>query len=179
MTANPMRPIKAALVALVMALTPAIAAPPTAPFESVDGGQIRISDYAGHPVLVVNTASFCGYAYQFEGLQQLYDTYRAKGLVVLAVPSDDFNQEAASGKEAKDYCEVTYGVDLPMTDITHVTGSAAHPFYAWVKAGTGFEPGWNFNKILLDGTGEVVATWGANTKPMSKAITGRIEALLN
>jgi glutathione peroxidase len=171
--------VRAAVVAVFLSAGVAAAAPPPAPFESIDGGQIRLADYAGHPVLVVNTASFCGYAYQFEGLQKLYDTYRAKGLVVLAVPSDDFNQEAGSDKEVKEYCQLTYGIDLPMTGITHVKGPEAHPFFAWVKAGTGFEPGWNFNKILLDPKGEVVATWGAGTKPMSAAITGKIEALLN
>jgi glutathione peroxidase len=153
-----------------------VAAPPPAPFDSIDGGKIRLSDYAGHPVLVVNTASFCAFTPQYEGLQKLYDTYRDKGLVVLAVPSDDFKQEYGTAKEVKEFCELTYGIDMPMTDITHVTGQKAHPFFAWVKAQTGFEPGWNFNKILLDGQGNVVGTWGSMTKPTSAAITGPIEA---
>jgi glutathione peroxidase len=157
----------------------ATAAPPDAPFNSIDGGTLSIADYAGHPVLVVNTASFCAFTPQYEGLQALYDTYRGKGLVVLAVPSEDFNQEYGTNKEVKAFCELTYGIDMPMTEITHVTGEAAHPFFKWVKAQTGFEPGWNFNKILLDGKGEVVATWGSGPKPMSGVITGRIKALLN
>jgi glutathione peroxidase len=157
----------------------AMAAPPDAPFNSIDGGTLSIADYAGHPVLVVNTASFCAFTPQYEGLQALYDTYRGKGLVVLAVPSEDFNQEYGTNKEVKEFCELTYGIDMPMTEITHVTGGQAHPFFKWVKEQTGFEPGWNFNKILLDGKGDVVATWGSGATPMSGAITGKIEALLN
>lgn len=176
---RPAGAIRAAALALWLTATAALAAPPPAPFASIDGGDIRISDYAGHPVLVVNTASFCAFTPQYEGLQELYDTYRAKGLVVLAVPSDDFRQEYGTAKEVKEFCTLTYGIDMPMTDITHVKGPEAHPFYAWVRSQAGWEPGWNFNKVLLDGKGEVVATWGSATKPMSQAITGKIEALLN
>jgi glutathione peroxidase len=157
----------------------AMAGPPDAPFKSIDGGTLSIASYAGHPVLVVNTASFCSFTPQYAGLQELYDTYRGKGLVVLAVPSEDFNQEYGTNAEVKQFCELTYGIDMPMTEITQVTGDQAHPFFRWVKSETGFEPGWNFNKILLDGNGAVVATWGSGAKPMSGAITDRIEALLN
>lgn len=171
-------PVFATLLTLLAA--PALAGPPPdAPFASVDGGSITLSDYAGQPVLLVNTASMCGFAPQFEGLQAIHDTYKDRGLVVLAVPSDDFKQELASGAEAKEYCELTYGIDLPMTDITHVRGEQAHPVYAWIKAETGFEPGWNFNKVLIDASGTITGTWGAATKPQSKAIIGAIEAALD
>lgn len=173
-----MRPLKLALVVVVGLMSVADAAPPAAPFVSIDGGILSLADYAGHPVLVVNTASLCAFTPQYEGLQTLYDTYRERGLVVLAVPSDDFKQELGSGSEVKAFCDLTYGLDLPMTDITPVTGPDAHPFYLWVKDQTGFVPGWNFNKVLLDGTGEVVATWGSGPKPMSQAITSKIDALL-
>ena len=99
--------------------------------------------------------------------------------MVLAVPSDDFNQELSSAAEVKEFCELTYGIDLPMTDITHVRGPQAHPFYQAVKAATGFEPGWNFNKILLGPDGAVVGTWGSATRPESQTILREIEALLN
>lgn len=168
-----------AAVLLTTFAAPALAGPPAAPFASVDGGTISLADYAGRPVLLVNTASMCGFAPQFEGLQDVYDTYRDRGLVVLAVPSDDFRQELASGAEAKEYCELTYGIDMPMTDITHVTGAEAHPVYAWLRDEQGFEPGWNFNKVLFDGAGNVVGTWGAMTKPQSKAIIGAVEAALD
>jgi len=148
-------------------------------FDSIDGGTLALSDYAGRPVLVVNTASLCGFTPQFDGLQALYDTYRAQGLVVLAVPSDDFRQELASADAVKEFCAANFDLDLPMTGITRVTGPAAHPFFARVKAETGFEPAWNFNKILLDGDGRVVATWGSMVAPQSAPISRAIEALLN
>jgi len=148
-------------------------------FTDIDGGQISLADWSGRPVLVVNTASLCGYTPQYAGLQALYDRYRDRGLVVLAVPSNDFAQELATGAEVKDYCEANFGLDLPMTDITHVKGPNAHPFFAWLKRDAGFEPQWNFNKVLLDGAGTVVATYGSGVKPDSVKITAAIEALLN
>ncbi len=147
-------------------------------FTSIDGGTIDLDDYKGKPVLVVNTASLCGFAPQFNDLQVLQDDYAAQGLVVLAVPSDDFNQELSNAAEVKEFCAVNFDLTLPMTDITHVTGPEAHPFYAMLKADHGFVPGWNFNKVLLDGRGEVVATWGSLTLPTASVVTREIEALL-
>ncbi|MBB95974.1 MAG: glutathione peroxidase [Rhodobacteraceae bacterium] len=151
----------------------------TGRFASIDGGELSLEAWRGQPVLVVNTASECGFTYQYEGMQRLYDTYRSRGLVVLAVPSDDFNQELATAEEVKEFCTLTFGLDFPMTDITHVRGRDAHPFFASVRDETGFEPRWNFNKILLGPDGEVVATWRSATRPESDAVTGRIEALLD
>jgi glutathione peroxidase len=111
-------------------------------------------------------------------LQALYDTYRDRGLVVLAVPSDDFNQELSDARAVKEFCAVNFGLTLPMTDITHVKGAEAHPFYARVKSETGFQPAWNFNKVLLDGSGQVVGTWGSSVTPQSAKITDAVEALL-
>ena len=147
-------------------------------FASIDGGTLSVEAWRGKPVLVVNTASRCGYTYQYDGLQALYDTYRNRGLVVLAVPSDDFRQELGSAEEVKEFCALNFDLDLPMTDITHVKGAAAHPFYRAVRAETGFEPKWNFNKVLIGPDGAVVATWGSRVKPQSAEITSRIEALL-
>ena len=147
-------------------------------FASIDGGFVDMGDWAGQPVLVVNTASQCGFTGQYAGLQQLYDTYRDAGLVVFAVPSDDFNQELGSAEEVKEFCEMNYGLDLPMADITHVRGKNAHPFYQEVRAETGFVPRWNFNKVLIGLDGEVVDTWRSQTKPMSPEITKAVEGLL-
>lgn len=146
-------------------------------FPSIDGGEIGFSDWEG-PVLVANTASLCGFAGQFEDLQALYDTYRDRGLVVLAVPSDDFRQELGSEAEVKDYCEMTFGIDLPMTAITHVRGANAHPFYQWLEETTGFAPGWNFNKVLIGADGTVLGTWGSQPNPMGASIVGAVEAAL-
>lgn len=154
------------------------AVPRDAAFASIDGGTLSLSDWEGQPVLVVNTASQCGFTYQYDGLQALYDAYRDRGLIVLAVPSDDFNQELASASEVKDFCELNFALDMPMTDIAHVKGTDAHPFYKALKAETGFVPRWNFNKVLIAGSGEVVGTWGSSTRPQSSEITSRIEELL-
>jgi glutathione peroxidase len=147
-------------------------------FTSIDGGTIDLDDFRGHPVLVVNTASLCGFAPQFNDLQALQDTYGSKGLVVLAVSSNDFNQELATAGEVKSYCTANFSLTIPMTDITHVLGAEAHPFYAMLKADYGFAPRWNFNKVLVGPDGGIVEHWGSNTKPTAAAITGPIEALL-
>jgi glutathione peroxidase len=147
-------------------------------FDSMDGGSIRLDDWTGKPVLVVNTASRCGFVRQFDELQALYDRYRDQGLVVLAVPSNDFRQELATNEEVADFCEVNFGLDIPMTTITGVTGAGAHPFYAWVKQSSGFVPNWNFNKVLIAPDGSVADTFRARVSPMSNQITRQIEAML-
>lgn len=148
-------------------------------FPSMDGGEIDLDQWKGQPVLVVNTASLCGFTYQYDGLQALYDRYRDQGLVVLAVPSNDFRQELATGAQVKQFCAVNFNLDFPMTMINDVKGSDAHPFYKWVKGQTGFEPNWNFNKILLDGNGDVAATYRSGIKPESRVVTKAVERLLD
>ncbi|NBE06317.1 glutathione peroxidase [Rhodobacter sp. CCP-1] len=147
-------------------------------FPSIDGGTIDLDAFKGRPVLVVNTASLCGFAGQFDDLQALHDGYADRGLVVLAVPSDDFRQELGSAAEVKEYCAVNFDLTIPMTDITPVTGDAAHPFYKWVADTSGFVPTWNFNKVLLDGSGDIVATWGSAVRPTAAPVVQKIEALL-
>ncbi|WP_446728402.1 glutathione peroxidase [Phaeobacter sp. QD34_3] len=166
------------LAALVVVGQMAQAAPIGGRFASIDGGEIDLASYRGQPVLVVNTASRCGFTKQYSGLQTLYDRYRDRGLVVLAVPSNDFKQELGSAEEVKQFCELTYDLTLPMTDITHVKGTGAHPFFQAVRAETGFEPGWNFNKILIAPDGSVAGTWGSVARPLSGQITGAIERFL-
>lgn len=148
-------------------------------FSNIDGGTHALSAWEGQPVLVVNTASQCGFTPQYEGLQALYDMYKDRGLKVLVVPSDDFNQELDSATEVKEFCQITFGLDLPMTDITPVKGANAHPFYQSVKDETGFTPKWNFNKVLIGPDGTVAGTWGSTTKPTSRSITKVIEGLLD
>jgi glutathione peroxidase len=162
---------------LIWAGVAAVAMPPLR-FQSIDGGVLDMSLWAGQPVLVVNAASQCAYTGQYADLQRLYDTYRAAGLVVLAVPSDDFRQELGSAAEVKEFCEITFGLDMPMADITPVTGAQAHPFYQWVKAETGFVPRWNFNKVLIGADGAVVETWGARTGPMARPVVDAVEKAL-
>jgi glutathione peroxidase len=148
-------------------------------FASIDGGQLSVEDWRGQPVLVVNTASQCAFTRQYDNLQKVYDRYRARGLVVLAVPSDDFNQELDNAEDVKKFCELNYALDVPMTDITSVRGALAHPFYKQVAAETGFEPAWNFNKILIAPDGSVAGTWGSAVRPDARAITRQIETFLD
>ena len=147
-------------------------------FSSIDGGEIDLADWAGRPVLVVNTASLCGFTPQFDGLQTLYDRYRDRGLVVFAVPSDDFRQELATETEVKEFCELNYDLDMPMAEITAVRGGAAHPFYRWLREAHGVQPRWNFNKVLIGPDGAFVAHWGSRVRPGSAEIAGAVEALL-
>jgi len=168
----------ATVQAVVLALSPFAAAAGYS-FAGIDGGTIDLDAFRGQPVLVVNTASLCGFAGQFDDLQALQDRYGPRGLVVLAVPSDDFNQELATGAKVKEYCEARFDITLPMTEITHVTGPDAHPFYAWLASDYGFTPKWNFNKVLIGPSGEVVATWGSMPAPTSRAVISKLEPLLD
>ncbi len=147
-------------------------------FTSIEGVEMDTASWEGHPVLVVNTASRCGFTPQYDDLQALHEKYSAQGLVVLAVPSNDFRQELSSAEEVKDFCAVNFDLTLPMTDISKVKGSDAHPFYRWVQETTGFEPGWNFNKVLVSGDGEVIATYGSMVKPTAPKLVRQIEEQL-
>lgn len=169
------------LSCLVVALTAGSpgAAPLDHSFPSIDGGTISLAEWRGRPVLVVNTASQCAFTRQYSELQTLYETYREAGAVVLAVPSDDFAQELDSAAEVKEFCELNFGLDLPMADITRVRGRSAHPFFQDVRAESGFVPRWNFNKVLIGADGTVAGTWGSGTSPLGSDITGAIEAELS
>jgi len=147
-------------------------------FEDIDGGQISLGDLRGKAVLVVNTASRCGFTSQYAGLQKLYDAYKDEGLEILAVPSGDFRQELKSEDMVKQFCEINYGLTIPMTTITHVKGPEAHPFYKWIQEEYDFVPSWNFNKILLDQEGKMVASFGSTARPSGWRITRKINALL-
>ncbi|TGN56079.1 glutathione peroxidase [Paracoccus liaowanqingii] len=154
-----------------LGLTPARAeGAPRFTFPSIDGGAYDTADWRGRPVLVVNTASLCGFSGQLRDMQALHDSHGPRGLVVLAVPSDDFNQELASAQEVSEYCQMEYGITLPMTDILHVAKGDVHPFYAWLRQETGFVPKWNFNKVLLGPQGEVLGQWGSFTSPGARQI---------
>ncbi len=146
-------------------------------FRSIDGGEIGFADWDG-PVLVANTASLCGYTPQLADLQALWETYGDRGLTVLAVPSDSFRQELGSEREVSEFCQIQYGITLPMAAITPVTGEEAHPFFAWLRETAGFEPRWNFNKVLIGRDGTVLGTWGSGESPTGPEITGAVEAAL-
>jgi glutathione peroxidase len=147
-------------------------------FQSIDGGEIGFADWPDQPVLVVNTASLCGFTSQYGALQSLQDRYGAAGLIVMAVPSDDFRQELGSDAAVRDFCTLTFGLDLPMAGITPVRGRAAHPFYRWLADTQGFVPRWNFNKVLIGPDRTVLGTWGSRDDPLGPQIVAAVEAAL-
>ncbi|MEM8652466.1 MAG: glutathione peroxidase [Pseudomonadota bacterium] len=148
-------------------------------FTLNNGKQVSLEDWRGHPVLVVNTATLCGFASQYRGIQNLHEAYKDRGLYVLAVSSNDFLQERKDAEAVKKYCETTFGLTYPMTEITHVLGSNAHSFYRDLKNHLAFTPTWNFNKVLIDTEGRVAASWGVNTSPESRNVKRAIEKILS
>ncbi|HEV8392593.1 MAG TPA: glutathione peroxidase [Dongiaceae bacterium] len=150
-------------------------------FTAIDGAALPLSKFKGKAVLVVNTASECGYTPQYKDLEALWQRYRDRGLVVLGVPCNDFGaQEPGSEKQIRDFCEVNYGVDFPLTAKAHVTGKDAHPFYQWAAAvaGEAASPRWNFHKYLIGPDGALAAWFPTKTAPTAKDVTNAIEAAL-
>ncbi len=143
---------------------------------------INLSDYKGKTLVVVNTASLCGFTYQYDGLQKLYDDYKDQGLVVLGVPSNDFgNQESGTNSEVKEFCESTFSITFPLTEKNVVKGKDAHPFFKWSKKELGFiggVPRWNFHKIIIGKDGKAIAGYTALTRPSSKKFISEIEKAL-
>jgi len=138
-----------------------------------------LCQYAGKVLLVVNTASFCGFTPQYEGLEALHAKYAAQGLVVLGFPTNDFGQqEPGDAKQIADFCFNTYGVKFPMFSKTTVKGASANPFFVSLARATGKAPGWNFHKYLVDRQGRAVGSYDSNVAPTSAALVARIEQAL-
>jgi glutathione peroxidase len=151
-------------------------------FPSIDGGTLRLSQWRGKALMVVNTASFCGYTRQYTGLQALWKEYEAKGLVIVGVPSNDFDgQEPESDAAIKKFCEGAFGVTFPMTSKQVVTGAGAHPLYKWAstRIGSNGEPGWNFHKYLFGRDGRFIQAFPSQMTPGSAEVIGWIEKTLN
>ena len=148
--------------------------------NSITGEIINLKDYQNKIVLVVNTASYCGFTKQYDDLQLLWEKYRSDGLIVLGVPSNSFNQEKKADTEVKEFCDVNFNIDFPMTTITEVKGENSHEIFKWAEKNYGKSaiPKWNFHKILINKEGKIEDTYNSFTKPMSKKITSKIESLL-
>ena len=150
--------------------------------NSIDGNEIKFSNFKDKSILIVNVASNCGFTKQYEDLQKLYDLYKSNGLIVLGVPSNQFgNQEPGSEKEIKNFCEANFNITFPMTSKYDVKGDKAHPVYLWAKESYGNSaiPKWNFHKILIDKNGKIQDTFASFTNPMSNKIKKEIEKILN
>ena len=147
-------------------------------FPGIEGGTIDLAALRGRVLLITNTASFCGYTSQYEALQTLHEARADEGLSVIGVPSGDFNQESSDNKTVKTFCDTRFGISFPLAALTHVRGEAAAPFYAWVKAETGWQPKWNFNKVLIGRDGRVLGTFGAGDDPDSPTVSQAISVAL-
>ena len=150
-------------------------------FESIDGGSLPLSDFKGKAVLIVNTASECGFTPQYADLQRLWEQYRDRDLVVLGVPSNDFGaQEPGDEQAIAAFCTEKYAVDFPMSAKVEVIGAGAHPFYRWIAETLGEDaaPRWNFHKYLIDGKGDLVAMWPSKVKPLSDEVLESIDSAL-
>ena len=148
--------------------------------ESISGEIIDFKNYKDKVVLVVNTASYCGFTNQYTGLQELWDQYKSKGLIVLGIPSNSFNQEKKNNSEVKEFCEMNFNINFPISTITKVKGADAHELFKWAKKdfGNSAVPKWNFHKILINKQGKVEDTFASFTKPLSKKIVSKIENIL-
>ena len=149
--------------------------------NSITGDIIDLNDFKGKPVLLVNTASYCGFTKQYDDMQELWERYKDKGLIVLGIPSNSFNQEKKVNSEVKKFCEVNFNINFPLTEITDVKGDNAHEIYKWAKENFGKSaiPKWNFYKILINKEGKIEDTYASLTNPTSKKIINKVESLLN
>ncbi len=178
-----MRPWILALFALLLTAPSAHANCPDTVLDStlrrLTGAETALCDYRGKVLLVVNTASHCGFTPQFEGLEALYQRYRDQGLVVLGIPSDQFGgQEFDKAEDTATFCKVNYGVSFPMFAKSAVKGPEAIPLYQALAAATGSSPRWNFHKYLVGRDGHAIAAWTSLTKPESDKVITALEAAL-
>ena len=180
-----MRPALIAIAAIATIAAAPVKAPSSAydfTMTTIDGKPLPLSKYKGRVMLVVNTASFCGYTPQYEGLQKLYSDYQDKGLTVLGVPSGDFlGQEHDSNKKIAEFCESKFGIRFPLTEKSSVKGNKAAPFYRWAAEVLGPDnaPKWNFHKYLVGRDGKLIAAFGTKVKPEDPALAAAIKAALN
>jgi glutathione peroxidase len=147
----------------------------------IDGKPMALGQFKGHPVLLVNTASECGFTPQYEGLEKLWETYKDKGLIIIGVPSNDFGgQEPGKAEEIATFCKINYGVTFPLADKSVVKGDAAIAVYKWAGKEAGFlgRPSWNFHKYLFGKDGRFVNWFASTTEPTGAKITGAIETVL-
>lgn len=148
--------------------------------ESISGETINLSDYKSKVVLLVNTASKCGFTPQYSGLQKIYERYKDDGLVVLGVPTNDFNQELSKESDVKEFCEIRFGVEFPMSSIQPIRGENAHPIYKWIQSNVSVigQPRWNFHKYLIGKDGKIINWFSSMTSPTSEGLVNQIETAL-
>ena len=149
--------------------------------NSINGGELDLSSFKGKTILLVNVASKCGFTNQYDDLQNLYDNFKDKGLIVIGIPTNQFGgQEPGSEKEIKNFCETNFNITFPMTSKYEVKGDNAHPIYIWAKDtfGKSTVPKWNFHKILINKNGKIEDTFASFTGPLSNKVVKKIEQIL-
>ena len=148
--------------------------------DSISGEEIDFQKYRNKVILLVNTASYCGFTPQYDNLQKLWDKYKNDGLVVLGIPSNSFNQEKKANEDVKKFCEVNFNINFPMSEITEVKGDNAHAIFKWAELNYGKSaiPKWNFYKILINKEGKIEDAYSSFTSPTSNKIVSKIEELL-
>ena len=149
-------------------------------FINIEEGLINLKDYKGKTLIIVNVASRCGFTNQYDDLQRLWSNYKNKGVVVIGVPSNSFNQEMETNKEIKNFCEAKFGISFPMTEKVEVKGDNAHDFYKWANKNFGRDaiPKWNFHKIIIGKDGKIYGTFSSMTKPSSNKFVKVLEEAL-
>ena len=151
-------------------------------FKDLDGSALNLSEYKGKVIIIVNVASQCGFTKQYEDMQNIWEKYQSKGIVMLGIPSNDFGkQEPGTNEEIKNFCEAKFGITFPMTEKVSVKGPESHPFYIWARENHGKSaiPKWNFHKIIVGRNGKIDDTFASITNPSSKKFIEAIEKSLN
>jgi len=149
--------------------------------NDVSGKSLNLNIFKNKIILLVNTASYCGFTKQYDELQKVWDIYKDNDFVVIAVPSNSFNQEKSTNEEVKEFCEFNFNITFPITEITEVKGENAHPIYKWAAEnhGSSAKPKWNFHKLLINKEGKIEDTFSSITNPTSTRFTKKIEQLIN
>ena len=148
-------------------------------FTSIDGKKLELKSFKNKVVLVVNTASMCGFTKQYEGLEKVYQDYKEKGLVVIGMPSNSFKQEYTDEEKVKDFCETKFNITFPITKIVQVKGDERHDFYKWLEDNHGVKPKWNFFKFIFNKNGEFIDSFSSITRPNSDRILNILNSEFN
>jgi glutathione peroxidase len=147
--------------------------------DALEGGRLPLSEFSGRALMVVNTASFCGFTPQYAALQRLHDRFAARGFTVIGVPSNDFNQESTDNRQIRQFCDTMFGITFPMAALTRVRGPEAHPLFVWLGAQAGGPPRWNFHKFLVGRDGRSVRAFPTATEPEAPVLVRAVEAALD
>jgi len=166
---------------LLMAAAPAQAQGQTVfdfTLDALEGGPLRLAEFRGRALMIVNTASFCGFTPQYAALQRLHDRFEARGFAVVGVPSNDFNQENTDNRAIRQFCDTMFGITFPMAALTRLRGQGAHPLFAWL-ATAGGPPRWNFHKYLIARDGRAIRPFPTATEPEAPVLVRAVEAALD